>query len=511
MVERPPQPADDNTKAHQRRLARELGGVGLLGLGLLVVMLLACVLWIPRGLYPPLSGADLRGVSDAAKVQDLKSARLKLQNDARTTLLQGLGALLVLSGAGIGASVTLRQIRETATANRAQLEQSERGQVTDRYTKAIDQLDKEKALAVRLGGLYALERIAYDSRDDRSTIAEVLCAYARTAPRDPPSRSANDADPPITDAASGGTPATAPPSLTVRAPDVQAALTILGRWRERLGEPPPVLDLHDADLQGASLDGAQLQDARLDHAQLQHAHFLRAQLQGANLEGAQLQDARLDDAQLQGANLNGAQLQDAHLDSAQLQGATLRDAQLSAARLIAAQLHDVVLNGAQLNVARLDGAQLPRASLIYAQLQYANLEGAQLQDAALYGADLENADLFGAQLQNANFEAARLQGAKLKGAQLQRARLERAQLQDANLEAAQLQGTNLKGAQLQGAILRNAELQGARASEPTRWPEGWDSARARAAGVQLVDFFDELIPVDADTPSPDEPAPPGIG
>lgn len=53
---------------------------------------------------------------------------------------------------------------------------------------------------MRLGGLYALERIARDSRDDRVTIAEVLCAYARTAPRlAPPARRAKDANQPVAD------------------------------------------------------------------------------------------------------------------------------------------------------------------------------------------------------------------------------------------------------------------------------------------------------------------------
>jgi hypothetical protein len=71
---------------------------------------------------------------------------------------------------------------ETARASQDQLKLSEQGQVTDRCTKAIDQLDEKHGLAVRLGGLYALERIARDSRDDRVTIAEVLCAYALHRP-----------------------------------------------------------------------------------------------------------------------------------------------------------------------------------------------------------------------------------------------------------------------------------------------------------------------------------------
>jgi uncharacterized protein YjbI with pentapeptide repeats len=186
MVDRAPQPADDdNTKARQRRrLVWRLAGAGLLVLGLLVVLLLACVLWIPKWLYPPLTGTDLRGVSDAAKVHELRGARLKLQNDARTTLLQGLGAVLVLTGAGIGASVTLRQIRETATANRNQLKLSEQGQVNERYTKAVEQLGHNKA-PVRLGALHSLERLAQDNLDLRPLVVDVVCAYLRM-PYTPP-------------------------------------------------------------------------------------------------------------------------------------------------------------------------------------------------------------------------------------------------------------------------------------------------------------------------------------
>jgi hypothetical protein len=348
MVDRPPQPADDDSiKAQPRRFS--WGQVG--ALGLLVLLLLACVLWIPNRLYPSLTDTDLKDIRtqnapDYAKIQELKDARLKLQSDTRTTLLQGLGALLVLTGAAIGASVTLRQVQATrdqiagtAKASQDQLKLSndqlrlnEQGQVTDRYTKAIDQLNDDKALAVRLGGLYALERIAYDSPANGATIAEVLCSYARTARRRP----AENANPPVTDTAPVGKPSVVV-SLTIRAPDVQAAVTILGRWQDRLGQPPPVLDLHNADLQGARLDGAQLQDANLAGAQLQRADLAGAQLQRANLAGAQLQ----------GANLAGAQLEDANLAGAQLQGANLYDAQLQDAKLSGAQLQDAKLYDAQ--------------------------------------------------------------------------------------------------------------------------------------------------------------------
>ena len=70
MVDGPPQPANnDNAKAQERRrLVRRLAVAGPLVLGLLVVLLLACVLWIPKWLYPSLTETDLQNVSDAARV-----------------------------------------------------------------------------------------------------------------------------------------------------------------------------------------------------------------------------------------------------------------------------------------------------------------------------------------------------------------------------------------------------------------------------------------------------------
>jgi hypothetical protein len=50
--------------------------------------------------------------------------------------------------------------------------------VTELYTKAVDLLGSGTA-AVRLGGLYALERLAQDNDRHRPTIVAVVCAYLR--------------------------------------------------------------------------------------------------------------------------------------------------------------------------------------------------------------------------------------------------------------------------------------------------------------------------------------------
>ncbi len=56
--------------------------------------------------------------------------------------------------------------------------------ITELYVKAVDQIGSEHA-AVRLGGLYALERLGQNTPDHRQTVVNVICAYLRM-PYTPP-------------------------------------------------------------------------------------------------------------------------------------------------------------------------------------------------------------------------------------------------------------------------------------------------------------------------------------
>jgi Pentapeptide repeats (8 copies) len=194
-----------------------------------------------------------------------RSEASELQNTVRTTLLQGLAGLAVL----LGAFFTYRQLRI-----------AREGQVTERFTRAIDQLGTDN-LDVRLGCIYALERIAKDSSADGATIAEVLAAFIRGRAPWPPTQP----DQPSEDA-----PIQEIRFLRYRAPDVQAALTVLGRQPSMTGSQP--LNLSDTDLRWADLSNADLQGARLLGARLQKANLRAAKLQRVNMDHAQLQGAR---------------------------------------------------------------------------------------------------------------------------------------------------------------------------------------------------------------------------
>jgi len=231
-------------------------------------------------------------------------------------LVQALGLLTAGVAGAVGIYFTWRgqrQAREAQEENQrttqAQLENAQeelqltrQGQITERFTRAIDQLGNA-SLDVRLGGIYALERIARESEEDYWPIMEVLTAYVRQhAPRRLVERQGDEADAAAENKSgedsSGESEIIEVPTLD---PDIQAIMTVLRRRARsfRHGEPEP-LDLHETNLQGANLRRAHLQGANLWIARLQGADLFKANLREADLRGADLSGARnVTQAQLQ--------------------------------------------------------------------------------------------------------------------------------------------------------------------------------------------------------------------
>lgn len=249
----------------------------------------------------------------------------ELENEARRTWAQILGGLVIL----IGLYFTWQTVRV-----------SQEGQITERFTRAIDQLGNEK-LEIRLGGIYALERIARDSERDHWPIMEILTAYVReNAPW-------NEDQPPTR------LPADIPT-------DIQAILTVLGRRARTYGkgEGQP-LDLHGTDIRGANLAGAHLEGAYLGGAHLEEANLAGAHLEGTNAWGVHLEGAVLEGVHLEGAWLLGAHLENVHGIGAHLEGAYLGGAHLEGAFLWEADLRGVK----NLETANLQGARANKGTI----------------------------------------------------------------------------------------------------------------------------------------------------
>ena len=162
-----------------------------------------------------------------------------------------------------------------------------RGQLADRYTKAIEQLDTPAA-QIRIGGIFALAATARESETYRQVVLEVLNAYIRE-------RTSGDVDEPG-------------PRPSGPAQDIAVALRVMKDLQT--GIKGPHLDFHGADLRGADLIGWSLVDADLRDADLRDADLEYADLRGADLRGANLTDARLYLADLRDARAYAGLLDD---------------------------------------------------------------------------------------------------------------------------------------------------------------------------------------------------------
>ncbi len=168
-------------------------------------------------------------------------------------------------------------------------ETAEQGLITDRINKATEGLgksdEKTPVIEVRLGALYALERISQDSLRDHVQIMEILCAYIRhNSPRDDATETRGD----------------------IRE-DIQAALTIIGRrgdgagGTERLAKEKKHryrIDLRNCHLQNAELREADLSNAWLRDANLNMAILVHAKLNNTWLNRTQLSFTNFNNADM---------------------------------------------------------------------------------------------------------------------------------------------------------------------------------------------------------------------
>jgi uncharacterized protein YjbI with pentapeptide repeats len=343
-------------------VARRYGAAGLTALAVLVLFV-GLPLLVVKGPYLLDSkhidtGELSKGTGSAALVTGLRTA---------------LVACVAAMGAGVALLYTVRTYRLTR-----------RGQVTDRFTKALERLGSDHVY-VRIGGILALEQIIQDAPEQATDAAHVLGHFIRErAPRIPKKTDDDDS-------------ALSFPSIP--AADVQSALTALTRHESRIHvDPREVLDLSDMFLAGARLNSAD---------------FTGAVLRGADFSGADLTEANLAEANLRRVNFSTARLSKSNLTRAVFVGADLEDADFFGADFTGANMNAVKGRSAFFTESKMTGVRLRRAELIDADLERSDLSGAHLQ-----GADLSGADLTGANLSDADIRQADLTGADLREANL---------------------------------------------------------------------------------------------
>ena len=299
--------------------------------------------------------------------------------ESRGTTIRNLGLL-------IGGAITLvfaiwRSLvaERQADAAQRQADTAQQELLNERYQKGAEMLGSN-FLSVRLGGIYALRRLAEEHPEQyHIQIMRLFSAFVRHPAED-----------------SNIQPSDSQTSPTEPSTDVQAVMDAIGaRGERRLKLEKLVdykLDLRRAELRRASLGAANLSDVRLSWARLEVAA-----LGEANLSNAILNQANLTGATLGGAKLIGASLHRAILKSAvfwNLAGPpgpprfiTYYDA-LRESGVLTADLSVAILENSDLTSALLQGSDLSGAFLTDAVLSGANLSDATLSDTTLVGANL---------------------------------------------------------------------------------------------------------------------------
>ncbi|MEV4162141.1 hypothetical protein [Nonomuraea dietziae] len=141
------------------------------------VALVAGIVWVlgpgARWVLEHIDGVAIGGLAGLAG-KDLAAA------------LDAVRGRVLAVATGLAALVAVYYTARNADTARRTFQLGERGHVTDRYGKAVEQLGSAQA-PVRLGGLYALDQLGQDNPSPalRQTIVDVICAYLRM-PYTPP-------------------------------------------------------------------------------------------------------------------------------------------------------------------------------------------------------------------------------------------------------------------------------------------------------------------------------------
>jgi hypothetical protein len=150
--------------------------------------------------------------------------------------------------------LTRQSQEENQKSTQAQLENAQeelrltrQGQMTERFTQAIEQIGSEK-LEIKLGGIYSLERTAHEEKNYHWPVMEVLTSYVRRHAARKPDKELRE---------NAATPE----------PDIQAILDVIGRrsayYRIDKKVEYGTIELNNTDLQGANLQEAHLEGANL--------------------------------------------------------------------------------------------------------------------------------------------------------------------------------------------------------------------------------------------------------
>lgn len=250
----------------------------------------------------------------------LRSGGAESNGEALRNISLVLGALVALVLAVWRSRVAERQ----SEAARRQADTAQRSLTYERIQKGVEMIGSP-VLAVRLGGIYALDHLAQEYPNEHHVqVMHVLCAFVRNPFHD---HSASQ-------------------------PDVRDAVKAIGgRNRDRIR-------IEEASKYVPDLSYANLRNLEIINLNFSSGNFEGADLSGSDIEISNLSFANLDKAILHGATLYGTNLERASVNRADLSAVEGAVANFTNASLRRADLSHANMQGAEFRHAELEGADL---------------------------------------------------------------------------------------------------------------------------------------------------------
>lgn len=216
--------------------------------------------------------------------------------ESPSTTIRNLG-LFLAAPIALGLAVWRARVADRqAEAAQTQVTTLQGSLLNERYQKGAEMLGSE-ALSVRLGGVYALSRLAREHPEEyHAQIIRLLCSFVRYPP---PEHSE------IANVEENWRQDNLRPDLQEIMREIGQRSDVQIKIDELLQEDYSRLDLRYAELPGVFLVGANLSGLNLSGSNLVGAALVDSDLIAVDLSGADLTGTDLSDSNLTGANFKG--------------------------------------------------------------------------------------------------------------------------------------------------------------------------------------------------------------
>jgi uncharacterized protein YjbI with pentapeptide repeats len=302
-------------------------------------------------------------------------------SDQRTDFLQTVAQIAGGLALGLGLVYTARNYQ----LNRE-------GQITERFTRAVEQLGSEKP-EIRIGGIYALERIASESDSHYEQAIWTLAEYVqlvRPSFRWPQGSSSEDERYQEPFSPFDIFP---PHEILIEKPDlptdIQLIVRVISRRRKGTDTGERVqLAFRDIDLRQADFRFSELTAAAFLTCDQRNAWFA-----GGKLSRSQLLRCHLDDAVFTGADLTRAFIQHCTLRMAMLSNVRAQNANFYGTDLSRCMAWEANLEGATIAYAKADDASFLQANLTMTDFTGTTLSRASFKQATTHTTNFCGIDL----------------------------------------------------------------------------------------------------------------------